>query len=56
MLLMLETIKSWYETHLVPNSTQKKIASGGTFGEEDQNKLRDLDQEEETLSRISSIL
>ncbi|KAI8379361.1 uncharacterized protein BYT42DRAFT_532078 [Radiomyces spectabilis] len=42
MMEMLDAIKSWADTLDRPAS-DKKMASGGTFGEEDQGKLKALD-------------
>ncbi|KAI9256935.1 hypothetical protein BY458DRAFT_588894 [Sporodiniella umbellata] len=53
ILSLLDSIKAWYQISprntLSPfpkYSTNKKTASGGTFGEEEQNKLRALDDPE----------
>lgn len=55
---MLDSIKAWYGISLssgialspFPKFTiNKKTASGGTFGEEEQNKLRALDDPENIL-------
>ncbi|CEG69710.1 Putative Phospholipid binding protein [Rhizopus microsporus] len=51
IMALLDAIKSWYDNSvtLAPSPKQnngKKMASGGTFGEEEQNKLRSLDDTE----------
>ena len=46
IMFMLDAIKYWSR----PNTEDgKKMASGGTFGEEDQNKLRELEEDESIL-------
>lgn len=45
-MYLLDSIKYWNKSN--PNNTKepgKKMASGGTFGEDDQCKLRELETE-----------
>lgn len=46
ILFMLDAIKYWYKTNLLDKTAggSKKMASGGTFGEDDQCKLRELEE------------
>lgn len=50
-MALLDAIKSWYDNSVTlalspKQNNGKKMASGGTFGEEEQNKLRSLDDTE----------
>lgn len=50
ILFMLDAIKYWYKTCLLDKTAGgKKMASGGTFGEDDQCKLRELEESESIL-------
>lgn len=40
---LLDAVEYWYKS-IVHSSNGKKMASGGTFGEEDQYKLREIEE------------
>lgn len=47
-MFMLDAIKYWCKPN-VSETGGKKMASGGTFGEDDQCKLRELEEDESIL-------
>lgn len=47
IMYMLDAIKYWSQNNPIVNG--KKMASGGTFGEDDQSKLRELEEETENI-------
>lgn len=43
IMYMLDAVEYWIKT-TTDQTSGKKMASGGTFGEDDQCKLRELEQ------------
>lgn len=41
---LLDAVEYWYNKSIVNSNSGKKMASGGTFGEEDQYRLRELQE------------
>lgn len=48
-MYMLDAIKYWSKNNSYEVVNGKKMASGGTFGEADQFKLRELEEETENI-------
>lgn len=48
-MYMLDSIQYWSKTNSCEIVNGKKMASGGTFGEDDQFKLRELEEETENI-------